>query len=144
MSEEQNNFPYAASLGVIAFLASVLWFILDTIFLRARPAAQRARRPVDIVLPDTPVEPGPAAGDDLTAIEGIGAKVSAVLAEAGIHSFEQLASSSVQFLKDTLVQAGNRLSNPGTWPEQAALAAKGAWEQLKTLQSELKGGRRTP
>jgi len=34
------------------------------------------------------------------------------------------------------------LADARTWPEQAALAAAGDWEKLKTLQDELKGGRR--
>ena len=31
--------------------------------------------------------------------------------------------------------------DPTSWPEQARLAAEGMWDQLKTLQDGLKGGR---
>ncbi|MEL6866401.1 MAG: hypothetical protein AAFP19_18395, partial [Bacteroidota bacterium] len=31
--------------------------------------------------------------------------------------------------------------NPGTWAEQAAMAASGDWEKLKAWQDELDGGK---
>jgi hypothetical protein len=31
--------------------------------------------------------------------------------------------------------------DPESWPEQAALAAKGDWDALKKLQDELDGGK---
>jgi hypothetical protein len=33
------------------------------------------------------------------------------------------------------------MHNPGTWPKQAKLAADGKWEELETLQKQLKGGK---
>jgi hypothetical protein len=44
-----------------------------------------------------------------------------------------------QLLKDAGLQ---HLANPATWPEQAALAAAGKWEELRALTDSLKGGRR--
>jgi hypothetical protein len=34
------------------------------------------------------------------------------------------------------------LADPGTWTEQAALAAAGKWDEFKELTERLKGGRR--
>ncbi len=87
-----------------------------------------------------PVEPQPEP-DDLTKIEGIGPKIAATFQGAGINTFEQLAAADVERLQEILDNAGIRLGNPATWPEQARLAAAGAWKALETLQDELDGGR---
>jgi predicted flap endonuclease-1-like 5' DNA nuclease len=86
------------------------------------------------------IEAAPA--DDLKRIEGIGPKISGVLQTSGIVTFAQLAATDVDRLKHILSQAGLRLANPDTWPEQARLAADGNWEGLKNLQNQLKGGHR--
>jgi hypothetical protein len=81
--------------------------------------------------------------DDLTRIEGIGPKISGLLQGAGISTFEHLANAGVDRLEQILDAADlSGIANPGTWPEQAALAAKGDWGRLEALQNELKGGRR--
>jgi predicted flap endonuclease-1-like 5' DNA nuclease len=80
--------------------------------------------------------------DDLTEIEGIGPKTSKVFVNEGITTFAQLATSEVAELERVLRQAGVRLAYPGTWPEQAALAARGDWEGLAALQAQLHRGRR--
>jgi hypothetical protein len=80
--------------------------------------------------------------DDLTRIQGIGPKISEVLRAAGIAGYAQLASADVDRLNQILDEAGIRLADPGTWPEQARLAAAGDWEGLKELQGQLKAGRR--
>ncbi|MGC9398015.1 MAG: DUF4332 domain-containing protein [Anaerolineae bacterium] len=84
-----------------------------------------------------------APPDDLTRIEGVGPKVASVLADAGVTTFAQLAEAEVETLREILRDAGLQFMNPTTWPEQAALAAKEEWEQLKRVQQELKGGKRT-
>ncbi len=81
--------------------------------------------------------------DDLKRVEGIGPKISAMLQKAGVTTFAQLAATPVAELKAILDAARIRSADPGTWPEQAALAAAGQWETLATLHGELKGGRRT-
>lgn len=82
-----------------------------------------------------------AKPDDLKKIEGIGPKISSVLSEAGITTFNKLATLTVEEIKEAL--AGKvRISHPESWPEQAQLAAEGAWEQLKALQESLVGGRK--
>ncbi|MEJ5239832.1 MAG: DUF4332 domain-containing protein [Anaerolineales bacterium] len=82
------------------------------------------------------------AADDLTIIEGIGPKVAAVLKEAGITTFAQLASADPAHIESVLKAAKLQMMDPQGWIEQARLAAQGDWEGLKKLQSELKGGRR--
>jgi predicted flap endonuclease-1-like 5' DNA nuclease len=86
--------------------------------------------------------PVPHKPDDLRKIEGIGPKFQATLQAAGIQTYAQLAAMKPAELKQILVDASIRLGDPTTWPEQAALAAAGDWDQLKALQSTLKGGRR--
>jgi predicted flap endonuclease-1-like 5' DNA nuclease len=85
---------------------------------------------------------GPIEPDDLKRIEGIGPKISGVLAAAGIQTFGQLADADVGRLQQTLTDAGMTLADPASWPEQARLAAAGDWTALQKLQDELQGGRR--
>ena len=89
-----------------------------------------------------PMAPEPVAADDLTIIEGIGPKVSSVLKDAGIKTLAQLSVTNVSKLQDILKAAGFRYMDPASWPEQARLAAEGKVAELKTLQDQLKGGRR--
>lgn len=83
-----------------------------------------------------------ATPDDLQRIEGIGPKVSRVLNEAGITTFEVLSRANPADVQRTLRDAGLQMMNPEGWIEQASLAAKGDWEGLERLQNELKGGRK--
>jgi large subunit ribosomal protein L21 len=85
-----------------------------------------------------------AVADDLVLIEGIGPKINEIMAKAGITTFQQLADTSVDKLKELLKAAGGRFAShdPSTWPEQSALAAKGEWDAFKKLTDELNGGRR--
>lgn len=122
-------------------LIVILTSILGLILRGRRKSLTTTLQPI-LLDEVSPGSPSPAAEDDLTLIEGIGPKVSAVLHASGITHFHQLAASSPAELKRILLAAGNRLSDPTTWPEQAALAASGNWEGLKALQSSLKRGRR--
>ena len=85
-----------------------------------------------------------AVPDDLVLIEGIGPKINEIMAKAGITTFQQLADTSVDKLKELLKAAGGRFAShdPSTWPEQSALAAKGDWDAFKKLTDALDGGRR--
>ncbi len=80
--------------------------------------------------------------DDLTVVEGIGPKINELLNNDGIKTFAQLAETPVNTIQAILDKAGPRfaLAKPGTWPQQAALAAENRWAELKTLQDSLKGG----
>ncbi len=81
--------------------------------------------------------------DDLTAIEGIGPKISELLQQAGIRTFADLAASTPERIREILTAAGNRykVHDPTTWPQQAKLAAEGKWDELKALQDQLHGGK---
>ena len=81
--------------------------------------------------------------NDLKIVEGIGPKIAELCNAAGIHTWDQLANTAVDRLREILDAAGPnfQIHDPGTWPEQAALAAKQDWDALKKLQDELKGGK---
>ncbi len=82
------------------------------------------------------------SGDDLTKIEGIGPKIAGLLNAAGINTFAELGATKTETLADILKAAGARYAahNPGTWAEQAKMAADGKWDELKALQAALDGG----
>jgi predicted flap endonuclease-1-like 5' DNA nuclease len=87
-------------------------------------------------------EAAPPEPDDLKLIEGIGPKISELLAEAGITTFAQLAASDVDELERIVRHEGGiRIANPTTWPQQAGLAAEGDWDGLEALQERLVAGR---
>lgn len=80
--------------------------------------------------------------DDLVKIEGIGPKVSKALIDAGISTFEALSNTKVEDIQKILTDAGLRMMDATTWPQQAKLAADGDWDALKKLQDKLSGGRK--
>ena len=81
--------------------------------------------------------------DDLKRVEGIGPKIEGLLNEAGIWSYAQLAATDVERLRSILQDAGERfrIHDPGTWPEQSAMAATGRWDALEQFQEGLRGGK---
>jgi predicted flap endonuclease-1-like 5' DNA nuclease len=82
-------------------------------------------------------ETGP---DDLTAIDGIGPKTSAILLESGITSFDELAACDLYTLKRLLIDA-SIAANADTWPEQVRVAASGDLVALDALQARLRNSR---
>jgi predicted flap endonuclease-1-like 5' DNA nuclease len=86
--------------------------------------------------------------DDLTRIEGVGPKVATLLNAQGIHSYAQLSKAQSSQLHTILESAGPTYhladASAETWPEQARLAAQGRWQELLSLQDELRGGRTSP
>lgn len=82
--------------------------------------------------------------DDLTKIEGIGPKIAEALTNAGIVTFADLNSKTAEEVKEILNAAEGHfgMADPTTWAQQADLAANGKWDELKTLQDELKGGKK--
>lgn len=82
------------------------------------------------------------ASDDLTRIEGIGPQVAGLLNSVGLMSFQQLAQTTPDQIKEVLDHAGGIMAtmNPSTWPDQAQLAAAGEWDRLKEWQDALDGG----
>jgi|GEM_PF-648769 len=80
--------------------------------------------------------------DDLTVIEGIGPKINDLFKNAGLKTFAQVAVASVPQMRKVLDDGGPRfrIANPGTWAQQAGLAAANKWTELKKLQDELSAG----
>lgn len=84
--------------------------------------------------------PKAAATDDLTKIEGVGPKIAETLAAAGLATFADVAASTPEAIAEIITDVrGNH--TPDTWPKQAALAAEGKWDELKTWQDEMDGGK---
>ena len=96
--------------------------------------------PEAIDLPVQPEEPRAGQQDDLKRIEGIGPVYERTLREAGIQTFSQLAETPVERLRE--IFGDRRLADPSSWPEQAAMAARGDWDGLEDLRGRLRGGRR--
>jgi predicted flap endonuclease-1-like 5' DNA nuclease len=80
--------------------------------------------------------------NDLTVVEGIGPKINELFNNAGVITFAQLAQQTVPQMQKVLDDAGARykLAKPGTWAQQAALAAENKWAELTALQEKLTGG----
>ena len=91
----------------------------------------------------TPAAAAPVVADDLTKIEGVGPKVNELLAAGGFPTFQKLASATPDQIRAILATEGGMIANmdPTTWPQQAAMAAEGKWDELKVWQDELDGGR---
>lgn len=83
------------------------------------------------------------AQDDLKAVEGIGPKIEQLLHAAGIKTWKALSETPVTKIQEVLTAAGPRfaLADPGTWPQQAGLAADGNWDALLKLQDALNAGK---
>ncbi len=124
------------------------WQEVDSAFRAGDPGPDTksepsARRVPEVAIDLTAVAEQSRGPDDLTRLEGIGPKISSLLAESGITTFAQLAAASVAELRSILNTAGTRfrMADPGTWPEQALLARDGDWDALTAFQGTLKGGR---
>lgn len=84
------------------------------------------------------------AKDDLTVVEGIGPKIADILKKSKIATWEDLGGSNPEVLKALLLKEGGEgfaVHDPGTWPEQAKMAAEGKWALLKEFQEYLQGGK---
>jgi len=84
------------------------------------------------VAPVASEPPAAKAPDDLTVIEGIGPKIAAALSNAGIDTYEKIASRTPAELERIVKAEGVRLiGKADSWPPQAKLAASGDFEGLK-------------
>ena len=81
--------------------------------------------------------------EDLKIVEGIGPKIEGLLKDAGIMNWSDLAAAAESRLQEVLNNAGDRyrLADPSTWAKQAGLAAAAKWDELKTYQDFLSGGK---
>lgn len=143
-------------LGILG--AAFLWWFFDASRRKSKPqgknlasetpaqATQVEQLPSKQTVPIEidPVDKGifSLVEDDLTIIEGIGPKINELLHSAGIHTLAQLGKTDLAQLRQILLEARLRIADPTTWPEQARLAANAEWTLLKTLQGQLKGGRK--
>lgn len=84
-----------------------------------------------------------SVSDDLTKIEGVGPKIAEALVAAGLDTFAKVAASDADAIKAILDAAEGNFGahNPGTWADQAKMAAEGKWDELKKWQDELDGGK---
>ena len=78
--------------------------------------------------------------EDLTRLEGIGPVIAHTLTQAGILTYGILSETSVDKLK-SLLEGVRGVHDPSSWPQQAALARDGEWEELEALQDKLEGGK---
>ena len=150
-TENGGGIPWWVWLIIIILLILLIWFFwrwysrpksTGSPPTQSAPAVRAAQPEVWAAEPVVPVAATPVKPDDLTIMEGIGPKIASVLQAAGISTFTQLAEADITRLEKILQDAGLRLADPATWPEQARLAAEGKWEELKALTDNLKGGRR--
>ncbi|GAB5551003.1 MAG: hypothetical protein Sapg2KO_05940 [Saprospiraceae bacterium] len=81
--------------------------------------------------------------DDLKVVEGIGPKIEGLLQEAGIATWNDLATAATEKVQEVLDAAGPRyrMHNPATWSKQAQLCVDAKWAELVEYQDHLKGGK---
>ena len=81
--------------------------------------------------------------DDLTVVEGIGPKIRELFHNHDVTTWAGLAECSVDKCQEVLSSGGKRfeIHKPGTWPDQAKMAASGQWQKLKDWQDKLDGGK---
>lgn len=108
------------------------------------PHTREEPPPVTHVEPDVP-EPAPldqpVKHDNLQLLEGIGPKIAATLAAAGIFTFADLARRPPEELEKIVRNAGVRMvGRTDTWVKQAEMAARGDMTALREYQSKLRSG----
>lgn len=145
ISPESNRDMFSWTVGLIALAVFFwLWSRREAAVERdagAAEAAEEAVQEAEDLMKRTIVrrdDDADAAPDDLTRINGIGTVFQTVLNDAGIQSYADLAQATVDEL-EAIIEASGR-SRPGrleTWPQQAALAAKGDWDGLGRYVDEL-------
>ncbi len=82
--------------------------------------------------------------DDLMRIAGVGPKIAKFMKKNGISSFQALAKYDNVKLATMLKKEGVRArkDDPESWKEQAQLAVKGDWENLRKYQEKQKSERK--
>lgn len=97
-----------------------------------------------VVEVSTAAEPAPTTAeqsdDDLTRLTGIGPKLAEAMKAAGICTYAQLTTMSVEDVSQALAGSNIRYNKASaeSWAEQATLAAAGDWKGLKAHQAALK------
>lgn len=106
----------------------------------ATEVVEAAEEKVATVVEAAPAEDEAPATDDIEIIEGIGPKIAEALANAGVTTFAQLADMTPEAIQEIVSEAGIGSKSPATWPQQAALARDGKFDELKAWQDELNAG----
>jgi predicted flap endonuclease-1-like 5' DNA nuclease len=95
--------------------------------------------------PPSPIpakEQVPTEPDDLERIEGVGPRIAAALASAGLRTYREVADADVVRLTAALRAAGLAFApTVVTWPLQARLLADGDETGLRAVKAELTAGR---
>ncbi len=106
------------------------------------PKKEEAPKAEAPVVEETPVVEEAPVAEETPVVEEVEV-TEAPAATDDLKTFAKLSESSVDTIKGILEAAGSRykMHDPTTWPQQAELAAKGEWDQLKALQDELQGGK---
>ncbi|GAB4420487.1 MAG: hypothetical protein Kow002_08890 [Anaerolineales bacterium] len=131
--------------GPDASLSWLLWVVLILFFvvvLIGWWVSKNKGEQVEVMEEAREAPQAAKSADDLTKLEGIGPKVSKILADAGITSFADLAKADPAEVDKILDANKLQMLDSAGWIEQAKLAAKGDMEGLAKLQEELKGGRK--
>lgn len=133
----ESDFAKSAWFWILMFVIIVIIVWLLLIYNSKKSKAEVTELSKQIEEEEkTTIEP-----DDLEKIEGIGPKISALLQQNGIITFNELANTDIDRLNEILDKAKIHIAQPDTWPNQAKLAADGKWNELEKLQDELIGGR---
>ncbi|HLE50733.1 MAG TPA: hypothetical protein VI755_01630 [Anaerolineales bacterium] len=143
---QEGGLPWWFWLLVIIVVIVLVWWWLSRKPAEAAPPPATKAPATEAPATEAPAprmaEAEKPIPDDLSVIEGIGPKISALLQAAGITTFAKLAATETSQIQQILTAAGIRLADPGTWAEQARLAAAGDQDGLQALQDRLKGGRK--
>ena len=96
--------------------------------------------------PEAKAETAPKAADakpdDLTKVEGIGPKTAEALAAGWVATYDDLSKKTPEEVTALIAEVrGSHVTD--TWPKQAEMAAAGKWDELKTWQDEMDGGKPT-
>lgn len=77
--------------------------------------------------------------DDLKVIKGVGPKIEQLLNEADIFTYEEMAATTVEKLREVLDGGGERyfMHDPSTWPKQAEMAKEERWDELTQWQKKM-------
>jgi predicted flap endonuclease-1-like 5' DNA nuclease len=128
-----------AEILILMGIAFALGYLFRLIYCKLRHEEAGAKKVMPVV--SRPVVN--STPDDLTVVEGIGPKINDILHEAGIRTYDDLASSTSARIQAVLDKQGPRyqMHNPASWPAQSALARDAKWDELESMKEKLTSGR---
>ncbi len=126
---------------IMLLVAFILGFILRHLFCKSDTSTDNnatAQSFASTAVPAAPVEP-----ESLQQVEGVGPKIEGLLHAGGVLTMKQFATVDTDLVQKILNNAGPRytMHTPKTWAKQAALIVDEKWDELKTYQDYLVGGR---